>query len=604
MRSPHHFFRVVGGGLCLLVSTLITLAAEDKAAKNASDVVDLPTFEVTDRRLLPPPDSWSYAQISGFEVISESSDGETQRLLRDFEMFRMALRIAWPLKLKPMPPSALILCARSGSFEAFLPKRDGETHKDITRQRMGITLVDRERTFLVLDTRSKILTLGSSTRDLAGSVTVPVNTGEFSDLSAETSTGVVDMNIDRNSMLFREYVKYLMTSPDGALPAWYEEGLLQIAAKMEVYPRRITLGRLESISPKDPPTAEEASDGGAPLIPPIPSVYDVDFHTALKRSPLLSFQDFFGVARDSEALRNPYGLWAKQSYAFVHMCLFRMGKPYQKAFESFVQRAVKEPVTEALFEECFGRRYDAFLVELRGYVDLTDYRYEEINITGKETLEYDPPEMRLATEGEWTRIKGDALHAAGRDSLARETLVAAYIRGERDPEFLATFGLIEKAAGNLERAEKFLAAAAAGKSRRGSVYVELGRLRLDRAIAEPAGADRQISGEQLAPVLDALLAARTLPPVQPKLYELIAAAWLHCENVPKPADFVVLSEGLKKFPRDRELIYDTTVLAARAQFHDATRALVNYGIRTARTEKERARYAKLQERLPAPSSVR
>ena len=46
--------------------------------------VELPVFEVTDRRVLPPPESWRYASIPGFEVLSSVSARETTRFVKDF----------------------------------------------------------------------------------------------------------------------------------------------------------------------------------------------------------------------------------------------------------------------------------------------------------------------------------------------------------------------------------------------------------------------------------------------------------------------------------------------------------------------------------------
>jgi hypothetical protein len=208
--------------------------------------------------------------------------------------------------------------------------------------------------------------------------------------------------------------------------------------------------------------------------------------------------------------------------------------------------------------------------------------------------------MREATEGEWARIKGDALHLAGRGALARDALVAAYIRGERDPEFLGTLGLMELSAGNLERAEKFLTAATVGKCRRPSAYIALGRLRLEQAIARPKGVDGQISAGQLKSILEALFAARRLAPAQAETYELIATAWFRSEVIPKQAGFIALSEGLRFFPRNQELIYKTAALNVRARFYEAARALVEYGIQKSPTDTDRARYAELQKNLPAP----
>lgn len=65
------------------------------------------------------------------------------------------------------------------------------------------------------------------------------------------------------------------------------------------------------------------------------------------------------MTSDSPEAINPLGnnVWAKQSYAFVHMCLYGRGKRYQKPFATFLTRLGKEPVSEELFKECFKMDY-------------------------------------------------------------------------------------------------------------------------------------------------------------------------------------------------------------------------------------------------------
>ncbi|MEO5961707.1 MAG: hypothetical protein ABIR80_21545, partial [Opitutaceae bacterium] len=67
------------------------------ADENAGPVVELPKLVVTDSRELPPPEAWRYATIPGFEILTNASDKATQRLMRDFEIFRMGLGYVWPL---------------------------------------------------------------------------------------------------------------------------------------------------------------------------------------------------------------------------------------------------------------------------------------------------------------------------------------------------------------------------------------------------------------------------------------------------------------------------------------------------------------------------
>ena len=58
-------------------------------------------------------------------------------------------------------------------------------------------------------------------------------------------------------------------------------------------------------------------------------------------------------------------------------------------------------------------------------------------------------------------------------AAARAALIAPYVRGEREPPLLGALGLYEHAAGQDERARRFLEAAVAGKVVRSEVYLEL-----------------------------------------------------------------------------------------------------------------------------------
>lgn len=52
----------------------------------AEAIIELPKFVVTDSRELPLLEAWRYAEISGFEILPNASERETQKL-RDFQPF-------------------------------------------------------------------------------------------------------------------------------------------------------------------------------------------------------------------------------------------------------------------------------------------------------------------------------------------------------------------------------------------------------------------------------------------------------------------------------------------------------------------------------------
>ena len=84
-----------------------------------------------------------------------------------------------------------------------------------------------------------------------------------------------------------------------------------------------------------------------------------------------------------------------------------------------------------------------------------------------------PIDLRDATDAEVGRIKGDALRLAGHPDGAHYTLIAPYIRGQKDPELLAAIGIDEVEEGEAARGRKFLEAATSLNSKRALSYLEL-----------------------------------------------------------------------------------------------------------------------------------
>ncbi|MGC4071038.1 MAG: hypothetical protein QM760_00655 [Nibricoccus sp.] len=585
MRIPRIFHRKALGAVVAMLTFAPRIFSADPKPSASSEIVELPTLNVTDDRELPPPDKWRYTQIPGFEVISNASDRNTTRLLRDFGIFQIALDKAWPMEKRPMPPTAIILCGKEKTFDTFVT--EGKTGPD--RVLPSTLLTGKEQSFILIDLALKTVTTSQleadgSSGQMQLQYAVP---GARSAESGAAEAGLdasTDFEVDPYKQLYREYIRHLFAQDAAPPPIWLEEGVAQIVVKMKVTPKDIIFGEL----------AETDTQG-------VGSIEDPDFPTALKRRTLLSFDEFFGVKRGDPQTLNTIGknIWAKQCYAFVHLGLYGQNYRYKPAFEKLVARAKKEPVTPALFQECFGKPYEKFLVELSAYIQAPDYKHQQYIIKGKDRLTLPLPEMRDATEGESERIKGDALRVAGKPAAIRPSALAAYIRGDRDPQFLATFGQAELAGGDRERAGKLLAAAAS-KATRPSVLLDLAQVRYDAAIAKPAGAKRKFGEDQSSGILRPLITARTLYPSMPEVYRLIAQTWMQTEIPPKPESLVVLSEGLKIFPRDEALVYYTAALNLRLGYHQAALALVTYGEKIATSDTQRGQFARLKAQIPPP----
>ncbi|HUR58671.1 MAG TPA: hypothetical protein VM029_13245 [Opitutaceae bacterium] len=561
------------------------VAARAAEETPSGPIVELPKFVVTDSRELPKPEMWRYATMPGFEILTNASDKATQRLIRDFDMFRQALGHVWPLPQRSGPPTLLILCGKGGKFDAFAPKE--QQYETALASRF---LKKSDRTAIVIDFQATTLNV--------------LNIDGADDAATGTDSGVI--SVEHDKQLYREYVHYLLSRSEPRLPAWLEEGLSQIIMRMKFDRRWIEFARLEdpnTVSAQAAFVAEinaaAAAEGDASLLPGAPAE-DRDFNVSLRRRALVPLEKFFAVGHESPEAMNPLGnnRWAKQAYAFVHMCLYGYNGKYQKAFSTFIQRAAREPVTEPMFKECFNMTYSKMLLEIRSYCEFTVYEHKEYRAKQDVIIPPPPLALRDATQSEVGRIKGEALTMAGNNAAARAELIAPYIRGERDPALLASLGLYERAAGEDERARKFLEAAVAGKAVRAEAYYELARYRFADAQAKPGGANGGFSAAQSSGIIELLLTARKQPPAPPAVYDLMAETWARSPTSPKRDDIIALIEGVRLYPGRLKLAYQVAALSADGGMPDVAHSLVDHGIKYAPDITSRARFEELKKKLP------
>ncbi|MBI4626600.1 MAG: hypothetical protein HY736_25700 [Verrucomicrobia bacterium] len=571
-------------GVIGLAAGLHRLHAEDKAA---DPIIELPRFVVTETRELPRPEAWRYAQIPGFEILTNASNRTTQRLINDFELFKQALGVVWPAVDRMSVPVALILCAKGAKFDAFIPAGTGATPE---MARASLFLKGRTQTAIIIDLQASELNILSTETD-----------------TVESGTDSGRISVDHNKQLYREYVHYLLSMSEPRLPAWFEEGMAQIIMAMRVDRKLIEFGRLEdpnTISAQAAMTAQlnaaiAADDPEGMMLAGAPAE-DRDFNAALHRKALVSMEKFLAIKHDAPEALNPLGnnRWAKQAYAFVHMGLFGDNGRWQKPFAQFLARAAKEPVTEEIFKECFKMTYNAMLLQLRGYVEFTSYKSQEYRAKGEGLPRPPPLALRDATQAEVGRIKGEALLLAGRKDAARAELIAPYVRNERDPGLLAALGLYEHAAGQAERARKFLEAAVLAKVVRPDAYLELARYRYADALAQPAAAEGRFSPAQVAGIVGLLLTARTQPPPTPGVYELMADTWVRSASTPTREDLIALVDGVRRFPGRLKLAFQAAALCGNAGLAEAAHSLADHGIKVAPDAAAKARFEQLKQSLP------
>jgi len=575
-----------------------SLRAEEKvpaAAETASartEVIELPKFVVTDSREFPPPESWRYGTIAGFEILSNASEKATKRLIGDFELFRTALGYVWNVAPRASAPTPLIVCGRGGKFDQFEPA--GKS-LGADAARASLFLQDHNRSAIVIDFEAKVLNV--------------LSTGDDDPASGTDSSRI---DVDHNKQLYREYVRFLLSQAEPRLPAWFEEGMAQIVMAMKFDRRSIIVGKLEDpntvsaeaymIAQANSAASAAGADDGASFSLAGAPAEDLDFNAALRRKALVPMEKFFAVTPDSPEAQNPLGnnRWAKQAYAFVHLCIYGENGKWQKPFANFVLRLTKEPVSEALFKDCFKMSYRDFLIHLRGYIEFTNYNDREFYAKKGEPglAEPTPLVLRDATQSEVGRLKGEALLLGGHKDAARREFAAPYIRGERDPRLLATLGLFDHAEGEDVRARKFLEAAVAAKVDRPEAYLELARYRFAEALAKPGAGDGAFSAAQSGAIVGLLLAARKLPPPTNATYDLLAETWGRSPTKPTKDDLRVLVEGVQLYPGRLKLVFQTAALCSEAGILDAAHSLADHGIRYAPDPTVKARFEKLKATFP------
>lgn len=572
-RSVSCFWRASAIAALAFSAAGLSSGAEEKSK---DVIVELPKVVVTDSRDLPPPESWRYATIPGFEILTNASERETQQLLREFQLFGIGVDAVWKgLQEKRGAPIALILCGKGGKFDAFVPRKDNQ----VETGRVSLFLKDREQTAIILDLEAKTVNLSAS-GVTAQAAEVPAGVDDAGEATGTAAGPASAFEVNHYQQLFREYLRFLLSRSEPRLPAWFEEGLSQLFMGMKVDPTRIAFGKLDD--------SNEATGG------------DTDFHQALQQRGFIPLDQFFAVPHDSPVASRPLGnAWAKQAQGLVHLWIFGEGRRYGKGLGMFLIRLQREPVSEKLFEECFKMKYKDMLTVFRGYLSFTNYQSLEWRVPkGEKIPEPAPLVLREATQSEIGRIKGDALRLAGFADAAHTAFSTPYIRGERDPRLLAALGLEELAAGRDDRASKFLEAAVEGKVERPRAYLELARLQSKKHLAKPAGTGGLLDAAQTRDIVAPLLAARSQPPALPEIYELMADTLVRSADTSSRETLMILLEGANLFPRRLGIAYQTAVLCIRAGEMRGATGLVDRALLIATDEKIKALFIELKASLP------
>jgi hypothetical protein len=570
--------RLRGSAATLLLLSAACLARASAADQPpaGSETVHLPAFTVTDSPSLPPPESWRYARVGNFEVISSASERVTRRIVADFGIFTQAMALVWPAPAKPHATSTLILCGRNGKFDTFAPA--GTIRDEVIVP--SLFLRNREQIAIVVDVETDRVAVDSSNLEVVGA-------------------GSAEYEIDHYKQLYREYVRYLISQSQVRPPIWVEEGLAQIIMDIDLNDERLIYGKINTLSGTATGGESADSDGTDPTMNTGAVVGEQPFNAVLRNRNLIPLDKFFAITADDPVTRNPLGnnFWAKQAYLFVHFCMFGEDLRHQAALGTFISRLAREPLSEELFKECFKTDYKGMNKQLRSYILHTKHKYQRYALKPSDRLTPKSIELREATIPEAALVTGDALRLAGHHDTALAAYRSAYLRGSREPAILAGMGVTEAALNHPDRARELLEPAVKGGARRPSAYVELARLRLAEATAKPT-ANGRLGAAQLGAVLTPLFEARKLSPALPETYELIATAWSQSATAPTPDNLAVLDEGIRAFPRNSALLYTAAQLYRQAGAPPIAASIAKLGLRYPADDAAKARFEQLLASLP------
>lgn len=552
----------------------ITSHAAEVTLPAADPVLELPKYTVTDQLQLPKPESWRYARIPGFEVLSSASPANTQFFLREFRQLEQVIDVVWPpLRQSPPVPGTMVLYEGGRTL--------GLLEADV--QAIGDDIIE----FTPLQPVGGQLTSRFYGNDEGLCIVVNLN------------------REDAREQFFRAYIRYLFTRLDVSMAPWLREGMARLFAGVVFSPQGIKFAgidpdemdgfmrRLGRSSPRPSPDAwsrMEAADNTPSQLPGGSNFSEVN----ASLGPFPSLAEM--LEADEAGIKRANGNLAYLAHAFVHLCLYGRGQHYQKPFLTYVARTNGGRGSEEVFRECFGMSVKAMQDEILGYVESATYKTVIFRPNKGEAGLQVPPavELRSATQAEIGRIKGEGLILAGRADIARLPLLAPYIRGEHDADLLASLGLYELQADRKEQARKLLELATRGGTKRARAYLELAQLR--RA---ELPADRASGATPPAAVMELARKAATLEPQIIEVYELIASEWLQCSAPPPASDLALLEKGAVRFQRKLKLVYDTARLQAAGGQPERAARLASWGAKNAPAARDRERFTQLLATLPA-----
>lgn len=578
---------------------------------------------------------WRYAPFPGYEILSRCEDAKTKQLFLAFyrahELLDAMLPVRFQLQLDV--PKAMIFydeelwpIAEQENVATMLrlnPPSHPAASGDEARQRQSA------RDSLV--PLSGLSALGLKPRQenpeshFFGNMCL-------SDVDSITTFALVSraMVDEQDTYLTPAYVETLLNRRTPQLPAWFRSGFLSLYGKLKVHDGTLSIMRSSSggitasvshrnlsVSPNSPFSSGkrfmklEEQDTTVTRIGP--SYLGAASFAPLSKT-LVNGVLPIGTVLDERAL--DHGIseseWLAETELFVRWGIDPSDPSRTRAFWKFVELSISEPISEQLFEKCFGLNSAQISQQLTAFLPRSDQLEWSAD---KRSENNSRLELRDATRGEIARIKGEWERLETRYirknlpefeipflTQARNTLHRAYARGDRDPRLVDSLALLELDAGEIPAARGYLEEAANQPLVRPRANFELARLRYEETDGRSTRDDGKISAKEAASIVEPLWLACRQKPAIPQVYELMADASVNCAAPPQPATMEALEEGVRLFPKDGELVYRVALLNAVNDPREASR-LIDLGLQDASDDSARLRFLELGKKVALPVSA-
>jgi len=311
-------------------------------------------------------------------------------------------------------------------------------------------------------------------------------------------------------------------------------------------------------------------------------------------------------------------LWDSEAALFVRWGLLARepdGSDHRTAFLQFVDRATREPTTEAMFHECFGRGMVDVQQKLGAYLALAVKESVALSIAAPAdesvTLRDARPDEIARIVGDWGRFAGRPARTglngfANRDfrqdclDRAKKLFDRTFASGERAPLFLAAYGLCQSQLGEHAAARTALEAATAAGVVRPRAYLELARLRLNDALPYAQQGFGDLSEPDFVAIRQLIAVARNQMPSMQPCYQLLTRLLEHAPKTPSREDLAVLGDAVRLFPRDAAFVCKIAALYQRCGYPSDASALVADAKPFAESSEARSQFAGIG--LPAATT--